>query len=82
MATASGPCVLACIGSMASATEEEQYKASRQATNKMTYKITLIAQEHCKQLIDDYNACCKGRSISMLWACRDKYQKSQDCVHQ
>lgn len=67
---------------MASAASEEEYKASRQATNKMTYKITLIAQEHCKQLIDDYNACCKGRSVSMLWACRTKYQKSQDCVHQ
>lgn len=66
----------------ASGSDAEAYKTSRQATNKITYKITMIAQERCKQVIEDYNLCAKGRSISMLWACREKYNQSQDCVHQ
>lgn len=29
-----------------------------------------------------YNECAKGRTISMLWACRAAYAASQDCVRQ
>ena len=55
---------------------------STQASNKITYKITLIAEERCTALIGDFNACAKGRNFSMLWACKAKYNASQDCVHQ
>eukprot|EP00955_Chlamydomonas_euryale_P042059 352199-Chlamydomonas_euryale.AAC.10 len=56
-------------------------KVSRQAMNKIVYKITMIAQEECAQAIEDFNLCAKGRAFSMLWACRGKYHSSQDCVH-
>ncbi len=66
----------------APSTSQESYKISRQASNKITYKITLLAEQHCREAIEDYNLCAKGRGMSMLWACRGKYAQSQDCVHQ
>ena len=58
------------------------FAISTQASNKITYKITLKAQEYCATAIEDFNVCAKGRSLSMIWACRAKYRASQDCVHQ
>ncbi|GAX78269.1 hypothetical protein CEUSTIGMA_g5711.t1 [Chlamydomonas eustigma] len=60
---------------------EKSYKISRQASNKITYKITLIAEQKCQDLIAAYNNCAKGRGVSMIWACKGKYNESQDCVH-
>lgn len=48
---------------------------------EITYKLTLIATEKCKSLIDDFNQCAKGRSFTMVWACKAKYNESQDCIH-
>lgn len=39
-----------------------------------------MAETRCASLIDAYNACAKGRTVSMLWACRAAYAQSQDCV--
>ncbi len=35
----------------------------------------------CQWLIDDFTACAKGRTVTLPFACRDKYAKSQDCIH-
>lgn len=67
--------------SSSGSTDASSSKVSRQGSNKITYKISLMAQEYCADLIKDFNLCAKGRSVSMMWACRDKYHKSQDCVH-
>ena len=66
----------------ASSTSSDSLKVSRHASNKITYKITMIAEQECKQSIEDFNQCAKGRSFSMVWACKAKYKASQDCVHQ
>ncbi len=41
-----------------------------------------MAEKRCAPLIDAYNACAKGRTVSMLWACRAAYEASQDCVRE
>lgn len=64
------------------ASTSESLKVSRHASNKITYKITAIAEQECKQSIEEFNQCAKGRNFSMVWACKSKYQASQDCVHQ
>jgi hypothetical protein len=66
----------------ASSSGSGKTEVSRQATNKITYKITLIAEAACTDLIADFNNCAKGRSMSMVWACRKQYSASQDCIHQ
>lgn len=63
-------------------TSSDSLKVSRHASNKITYKITLIAEEACRQSIGEFNECAKGRNFSMVWACKAKYQASQDCIHQ
>eukprot|EP00798_Chlamydomonas_sp_ICE-L_P030157 gene30157-35137_t len=40
-----------------------------------------ISRQAENSLIDDFNACAKGRSVSMTWACRKQYAASQDCLH-
>mmetsp|Transcript_12273 Transcript_12273/g.29973 ORF Transcript_12273/g.29973 Transcript_12273/m.29973 type:complete len:111 (+) Transcript_12273:75-407(+) len=61
--------------------EHEEGWVSRQAENKIAGKLGLLAEKHCKSLIEAYNMCAKGRSFSMMWACRKRYADSQDCVH-
>lgn len=42
----------------------------------------MVAEKRCAPLIETYNACAKGRTLSMLWACRAAYAASQDCVRE
>jgi len=47
---------------------------------ELAYRLGVVAETRCASLIDTYNACAKGRTVSMLWACRAAYAESQDCV--
>lgn len=58
-----------------------QGKTSPHARNKILYKLMNLGESKCKDLIADYNQCCKGRAASMVFACRGKYTASQDCMH-
>jgi len=49
---------------------------------ELAYRLGVVAEKRCAPLIDAYNACAKGRTVSMLWACRAAYAASQDCVRQ
>lgn len=56
-------------------------KITRAAEDKLTYRLGVAAAEKCQREIEAYNACCRGRTFSVLWACRSLYQESQDCIH-
>ncbi|EDO46283.1 predicted protein, partial [Nematostella vectensis] len=38
------------------------------------------ARERCKDLVDEFEKCCKGRSISMVWHCRKQNTAMKDCL--
>jgi len=48
---------------------------------EIAFRLMALAEVHCKDQIDAYNRCAKGRSISMLWACKQDYDVSQTCLH-
>jgi hypothetical protein len=47
---------------------------------ELTHKLAMVAQDKCKDAIAAYNECCKGRSVSMVWACRGMYKASDACI--
>ncbi|WIA44244.1 hypothetical protein OEZ86_010553 [Tetradesmus obliquus] len=55
-------------------------EVSRAAEDKLTYKLGLAAEVKCADLIQAYNACAEGRTISAAWACRGAYAASQACI--
>ncbi|MEW5312583.1 MAG: hypothetical protein WDW38_004207 [Sanguina aurantia] len=71
------------VGAIASSLDEEDDNGivSRHASNKITYKLSQLAEERCHGLIESFNLCAKGRSFSMVWACKSKYTASNECVH-
>ena len=48
---------------------------------EIIYKLSFAGQQRCKDLVDDFNNCCKGRSVTMVFMCKGKYNASQDCIH-
>jgi len=66
---------------MPSKDEPEEERVSRQAENKIAFRLMALAEGYCKEQIDAYNKCAKGRSVSMLWACKQDYDVSQTCLH-
>lgn len=49
---------------------------------ELAYRLGVVAEKRCAPLIEAYNACARGRTVSMLWACRAAYAASQDCVRE
>ena len=47
---------------------------------EIIFKISILGNEKCKQALDAYSECIKGRTVSVLWACKDLYQASQACM--
>jgi hypothetical protein len=50
------------------------------ALAELTFKLGMVANQRCRHLIDAYDACASGRTISAAWACRGAYQASQACI--
>jgi len=40
------------------------------------------ALKECDPVVKDFAECATGRTISVAWACREKYKKVQDCMIQ
>ena len=49
---------------------------------ELTFRLGMVANERCRRLIDAYDACADGRTISTVWACRAAYNASQACIKQ
>ncbi len=60
--------------------QEEDYHVSPHARNKIVYKLMHIGESKCKHLIEEFNLCCKGKALSMVF-CKGKYNASQACMH-
>ncbi|KAF5841325.1 hypothetical protein DUNSADRAFT_13401 [Dunaliella salina] len=61
--------------------QDDPLHVSRQAENKIAFRLMALAEKHCQDLIEAYNRCASGRSVSMIWACKPDYNASQDCLH-
>lgn len=78
----------AAAAAAANPCENQNIRPPRHSPQKTTnnkelaYRLGVVAEKRCAPLIDAYNACAKGRTVSMLWACRAAYEASQDCVRQ
>ncbi|GLI64017.1 hypothetical protein VaNZ11_007178 [Volvox africanus] len=53
---------------------------SPHARNKIILRLARIGEERCKDLIEEFNACCKGRNFGQIF-CKGKYNASQECMH-
>jgi hypothetical protein len=63
-------------------TKRTQTCPQNKTPKELAYRLGVVAEKRCASLIEAYNACAKGRTVSMLWACRAAYAASQDCVRE
>jgi hypothetical protein len=47
---------------------------------ELTYKLCLAAERKCADLIEAYNACVQGRTLTAAWACKRAYRASGACI--
>lgn len=40
------------------------------------------ALKECDQVVRDFAECATGRTVSVVWACRDQYKSLQECMLQ
>jgi len=40
------------------------------------------ALKECDPVVKDFVECTQGRSVSLIWACREKYRLLQQCMLQ
>ncbi|KIM67199.1 hypothetical protein SCLCIDRAFT_108559 [Scleroderma citrinum Foug A] len=40
------------------------------------------ALKECDSVVRDFAECATGRTVSVVWACRDKYTILQECMLQ
>ena len=43
-------------------------------------KMRKIAWTHCTEELKDFEKCCKGRSVSMVFVCRAQNRAMLDCM--
>lgn len=44
------------------------------------FRMKQAAMQKCKQQAKAYAECCKSRSISIAWACRQQFGELNSCV--
>ncbi|KAL4069567.1 hypothetical protein J3A83DRAFT_4093771 [Scleroderma citrinum] len=40
------------------------------------------ALKECDSVVREFAECATGRTVSVVWACRDKYKSLQECMLQ
>ncbi|EIN14165.1 hypothetical protein PUNSTDRAFT_58228 [Punctularia strigosozonata HHB-11173 SS5] len=55
---------------------------SRREEETLVKTTKAHALKQCDQLVKDFAACSEGRTISVAWACKDKWKGVQDCISQ
>jgi COX assembly protein 1 len=43
-------------------------------------RMKATAVKKCDEMVKAFSACCNGRLISMVWACREQNQALDDCI--
>jgi hypothetical protein len=57
-----------------------QQKTEKTTTKELAHRLAMVANERCRAELDAYNACSAGRSMSVVWACREAYRVSNACI--
>ncbi|EJD03851.1 uncharacterized protein FOMMEDRAFT_83042 [Fomitiporia mediterranea MF3/22] len=55
---------------------------SRREEEALEKSTKARALRECDTLVREFAECTQGRTISLLWACKDKYKLVQDCMYQ
>jgi len=55
---------------------------SRREEDTLMKTTKARALKECDPIVKEFAECATGRTISVAWACRDKYKAVQDCMVQ
>jgi len=55
---------------------------SRREEDALLKSTKARALKECDSLVKDFAECAAGRTVSVVWACRTKYQAVQHCLLQ
>ncbi|KAI0274606.1 hypothetical protein BC834DRAFT_814539 [Gloeopeniophorella convolvens] len=55
---------------------------SRREEDTLLKTTKAYALKECDPLVKAFADCAAGRTISVAWACREKYKAIQDCMYQ
>ncbi|CAO1614141.1 unnamed protein product [Jaminaea pallidilutea] len=53
---------------------------SNREEDAMMKQIRLDALKKCDDVVKDFADCAKGRTVSVVWACRKQNRDVQDCL--
>lgn len=55
---------------------------SRREEDTLLKATKAQALKKCDAVVKEFAECATGRTLSVAWACRDKYKGVQDCMFQ
>ncbi|WPT17888.1 hypothetical protein PSENEW3_00005890 [Picochlorum sp. SENEW3] len=58
----------------------EEKSVPKRVEEALFYKLKQRAFVECSEYSRAYAECCKGRVISMVWACREESRHLSDCM--
>jgi len=53
---------------------------SRREEDTLQRSAKARALKECDAIVQDFAECATGRTVSVAWACRDKYSAVQNCM--
>ncbi|KAI0068400.1 hypothetical protein BV25DRAFT_1818811 [Artomyces pyxidatus] len=55
---------------------------SRREEDTLLKTTKAHALKECDSIVKEFADCASGRTVSVAWACREKYKAVQDCMYQ
>lgn len=55
---------------------------SRREEEGILKDLKKAALKNCDDIVKDFAACSQGRTISVAWACTDKWRAMQGCMRE
>ncbi|KAG8219913.1 hypothetical protein J3R82DRAFT_908, partial [Butyriboletus roseoflavus] len=55
---------------------------SRREEETLLVTTKARALKECDAIVKEFAKCAQGRTLSVAWACRDKYKSLQECMLQ
>ncbi|KAI0815260.1 hypothetical protein BC629DRAFT_1470436 [Irpex lacteus] len=55
---------------------------SRREEDALLKATKARALKECDAVVKAFAACAEGRTVSVAWACKDKYKDVQECILQ
>jgi len=55
---------------------------SRREEDTLVKTTKARALKECDPIVKEFAECATGRTVSVAWACKEKYKAVQDCVVQ